>query len=69
MGVLLREPFGRLRNHLVLGLITGINGSSAHCRAQGEGANGWTKGGASGPWQDGAEGRLAARIQTLLRCI
>lgn len=37
MGVLLREPFGRLRNHLVHGLIAGINASSAHCRAQGEG--------------------------------
>lgn len=40
MGVLLREPFGRLRNHLVHGLIAGINGSSVHCRAHGEGANG-----------------------------
>lgn len=40
MGVLLGEPFGRLKNHLVHGLIAGINVSSAHCRARGEGANG-----------------------------
>lgn len=40
MGVLLREPFGRLRNHLVHGLIAGINGSSMDCRPLSKGANG-----------------------------
>lgn len=35
MGVLLWEPFGRLRNHLVHGLITGINGNCGALRVPG----------------------------------
>lgn len=46
IGVLLEEPFGRLKNHLVHGLIAGINESAVRCRVQGEGANGWSQGGA-----------------------
>lgn len=46
MGVLLGEPFRRLKNHLVQGLIAGINECSVHSGAPGEGALGSTKGGA-----------------------
>lgn len=57
-GVLLGEPFGRLRNHLVHGLIAGINGRSMQCRAcraselMAEKA-GW---GGRAPWRHRAEG-------------
>lgn len=61
MGVLLGEPFGRLKNHLVHGLIAGINVSSAHCRAQGEGANGWAKGGATEDGSPSPGFRLSAQ--------
>lgn len=52
MGVLLGEPFGRLKNHLVHGLIARINVSLVHC-----GAPGWGR--ANGPSQGwGTWGRL-----------
>lgn len=46
IGVLLWEPFGRLKNHLVHGLIAGINERAHAAGSVSEGANGWCKGGA-----------------------